>query len=208
MAITIDYTTSPRYTIQVPQADLTPISGSLYELDTDAFRLELKQLEAAAQGMVFQDTHKHNSEVTVAGITYARVVEVLNASNSSQTDIYQVLFTPDTTYSVRLAGSNNNIFDLQNLILANTVTQVIPTNSAGLISAASIPSETVAALKAETFDGETFEVVLNRLKSWGYGKFVESSAGVFDYYDNAGAVKLFTLTVTEDGLGLVTRERS
>jgi len=207
MAITVDYTTSPRYTIQVPQADLTLVSGSLYELDTDAFRLSLKSLEAAAQGIVFEDTHRHNTQVTVAGITYARVVEILNASNSSQTDIYQVLFTPDTTYSVRLAGSNNNIFDLQNVILANTVTQVIPTNSAGLISASTLASDTVAALKAEVFDGETFEVILNRLKSAGYGKFVETAEGVVDFYDDAGSAVLFTLTRVEAG-GLTTRTRA
>lgn len=133
MAITIDYSTSPRFTIRVPQGDLTLILGSLYELDTDVFRLDLKALEAAEQGIVFQDTHRHNTEVTVAGTTFARTVEVLNSSNSSQLDKYQVLFTPDTQYSVRLVGSNNNIFDLQNFVLDNAVTQVIPTNSAGLI---------------------------------------------------------------------------
>jgi hypothetical protein len=134
MAITIDYTGST-YRIIVPQSDLTNISGSLYELDTDALRLSLKALEAASDGIVFQDTHRHNTEVLLAEVTYARVIEILNASNSSQTDVYELFFDPDTTYSVRLAGSNNNFFDLQNGILANAVTQVIPQNSAGLIQA-------------------------------------------------------------------------
>ena len=134
MAIRIDYSSTP-FRIIVPQADLTNVGGSLYEHDTNAFRNELKTLEAAQTGIVFEDTHRHNTEYTVAGITYARSVEVLNSTNSTQTDEYEIFYDPDTQYSVRLTGSNNNIFDIQNMILANTVTQVIPTNSAGIINA-------------------------------------------------------------------------
>jgi hypothetical protein len=133
VAISIDYSTTP-FRIIVPQADLTLVGGTLYELDTDQFRKDLKALEAAETGIVFEDTHRHNTQVTIAGVTYARLIEILNSTNSPQTDEYEVFFSPDTTYSVRLAGSNNNVFDLQNGILANTVTQVIPQNSAGLIA--------------------------------------------------------------------------
>ena len=132
MAITIDYSSSP-FVISIPQADLTLITGTLYELDTEAFRLDLKDLEDAAQGIVFQDTHRHNTEVTIVGTTYARFIEILNASNSSNVDLYQIQFTPDAQYSVRLAGSNNNFFDVENLILAQNQVQVIGQNSAGLI---------------------------------------------------------------------------
>ena len=103
MAITIDYTGAINR-IKIPQADLINVSGSLYELDTNALRTSLKALEAAADGIVFQDTHRHNTTVTIAGVTYARVIEILNATNSSQTDVYEIFFDPDTTYSVRLAG--------------------------------------------------------------------------------------------------------
>ena len=136
MATTIDYT-GATYRINVPQGDLSHISGTLYELDTDAFWDDIKALEAAETGIVFQDTQSHNSEYTVAGVTYASKVEILNASNSSNTDVYEVFFDPDTQYSVTLTGSNNNIFDIQNAILANTTTQVLPQNSAGLISVVS-----------------------------------------------------------------------
>jgi len=132
MAITVDYSSSP-FRIKIPQADLTLISGSLYELDTDAFWDDVKALEAAETGIVFQDMQSHNAEYTVAGVTYAPKVEILNGTNSSNIDVYEVFFDPDTQYSVRLAGSNNNIFDLENAILANTTTQIIPQNSAGLI---------------------------------------------------------------------------
>ena len=122
MAISINWATKR---ITVPQADLTLISGTLYELDTNDFRLELKSLEDDAEGMPYVRTHIHNTEVTVAGTTYARTIEIING--------YDVEFE-DGQYSVRLVGSNNNIWDIENGILVQNQVQVIPTNSAGLIS--------------------------------------------------------------------------
>ncbi len=110
--------------IEVPQSYLTNITGTLYELDTEQFRLDLKNLEDDEEGMPFPDTHNHNTEVTVAGITYARVIEIING--------YSITFE-DGQYSVRLAGSNNNFFDVENGILNQNQVQVIPGNSAGLI---------------------------------------------------------------------------
>lgn len=119
MAVSIDWDTG---VISVPKADLTFISGTLYELDTDAFRQELNSLQAGDVGIVWPTTHLHNTEVTVAGITYARFIEIING--------YTVTFE-DGQYAVRLEGSNNNIFD-EGIINRNQVS-IIPTNSAGLI---------------------------------------------------------------------------
>ncbi|MBW2032037.1 MAG: hypothetical protein JRI94_00370 [Deltaproteobacteria bacterium] len=121
MALSVSWGTK---VINVLQADLTPISGTLYELDTDQFRRDLKALEDDVEGMPFPDTHIHNTEVTVAGITYARFIEIING--------YSVTFE-DGQYTVRLAGSNNNIFDVENGILNQNQVQVIPGNAAGLI---------------------------------------------------------------------------
>lgn len=121
MAISVNW---PSKIITVPQADLTHVTGTLYELDTNVFRLALKDLEDSEEGQVWPDTHRHNTEVTVAGVTYARVIEIING--------YTVVFTPDAQWSVRLVGSNNNIFDVENGILTQNQVQVIPTNSAGL----------------------------------------------------------------------------
>jgi len=118
VAITMDWGTK---VISVPQADLTFISGTLYELDTDVFRLRLKDLEDDVDGMSFVETHIHNPEVTIAGVTYARQVILING--------YTVTFG-DGQYAVRLVGSNNNIFD-EGVINRNQVS-IIPTNSAGL----------------------------------------------------------------------------
>lgn len=110
--------------ITIPKSDLTLINGSLYALDTNWLRLALKDWEDSDAGIVNMRTHKHNTEVTIAGTTYARTIEIING--------YSITFE-DGEYSVRLEGSNNNIFDIQNNILNYNKVQVIPTNSAGLI---------------------------------------------------------------------------
>ena len=125
MALSVTWGTK---VINVLQADLTPISGTLYELDTDQFRKDLKALEDGEDGMPFPDTHQHNTEVTVAGVTYARFIEIING--------YSITFE-DGQYSVRLVGSNNNFFDVENGILNQNQVQIIPGNSAGLIAVSS-----------------------------------------------------------------------
>ena len=111
-------------TINVPQSYLTNITGTLYELDTEQFRLDLKALEDDEAGIAFPDTHRHATEVIVAGVTYARVIEIING--------YSITFE-NGSYSVRLAGSNNNFFDVENGVLNQNNVQVIAMNSAGLI---------------------------------------------------------------------------
>jgi hypothetical protein len=124
MAISIDW---PTGVITIPQSDLTLVTGTLYELDTNWFRLQLKDLEDSEEGIVWPVTHVHNTEVTVAGTTFFRTVEILSP--------YSVTFeNTGSDYSVRLAGSNNNIFDVENGILNSTPgVTVIAQNSAGNI---------------------------------------------------------------------------
>lgn len=118
MAISIDWATK---VITVPQADLTLIGGTLYELNTETFRTDIKVLEGSEIGIAFDDAHEHVTEKTLSGVVYARFVEIING--------YTVTFTPDASYRVRFAGSNNNILDVANL---NSVS-LAPQNSAGLI---------------------------------------------------------------------------
>lgn len=121
MAITVDWATK---IISVPQADLTHVSGTLYELDTEWFKDELTKLEASVYGMPNLRILDHNTSYTVAGVTYARKVEIING--------YMVQFE-NGAYSVRLVGSNNNIFDVENGVLYQNNVQVISNNAAGLI---------------------------------------------------------------------------
>jgi len=120
MTISINW---PTRVITIPQDFLTPLGGSNYELDINAFRLALKELEDDADGMGFPDTHRHNTAVVLSGVTYARTFEIING--------YTVTFE-NGNYSVRCIGANHNIADVKNM---NSVSLIIG-NSAGLISVA------------------------------------------------------------------------
>jgi hypothetical protein len=124
MAITINWTTMVIY---VPKEDMTLVQSSPSEirsLDVDWFRLQLKDIEDNTEGQPFMDTHRHNTEVTLGGLTLARVVEILYP--------YTVTFE-DGQYAVNLIGANTNIADRTNV---NQVS-VRSSNSAGLITVTS-----------------------------------------------------------------------
>jgi hypothetical protein len=186
MATTIDWS-GARNRIIIPQADLTLIGGTLFELDTDVFFNSVKLLEAAVDGIVFQNAIDHNAAYTVFGASFARKIEIMNSTNINPVlggpniDEFEVFFSPDTTYSVRLKGSNNNIADLQNLILANTVTQVIPTNSAGLIkNEPGLGSADVALIFGEIMeDGETFAQSMRLIRAAAAGQIVQLPDGSY-----------------------------
>ena len=94
----------------------------MYELDVNQFRLDLKAIEASEEGIPFVDTHRHNTEVSLAGITLARTVEIING--------YTVTFeSTGSPYRVKCVGANHNISDVQNL---NEVSLIIG-NTAGLM---------------------------------------------------------------------------
>ena len=68
VALTIDYATK---VISVPQADLTFVSGNLYTLDSNQFRKDVMAILDDQTHIWMDDAFVHNTEVTVAGITYA-----------------------------------------------------------------------------------------------------------------------------------------
>lgn len=121
MTITVGWATDQ--IIRVNKVDMTLISSSpveVYELDTNAFYLALKDLEASVEGMPWTDTQRNNSPVTLGGITYARILEII--------DPYTITFEDDQ-YVVQLTGSNNNIIGKTN---PNQVS-VQGNNAAGLV---------------------------------------------------------------------------
>jgi len=124
VAITIDWATR---IIAIAQADLAPVSATLYELDVDAFRLALKDIEDSEAGAVFPDTHRHNTAVTLAGVTYARTVEIINGYTVSFQDT-------GSPYTVRAVGANHNLGDVTNF---DGNVSLITGNAAGLITVAS-----------------------------------------------------------------------
>jgi len=125
MAISISST----HVITIPQSDLTFLSGTLWQLDTNWFRLQLKDWEDSEQGIVHPKTHNHNTAITIAGVTYARAIEIL----APYTIQFEDLGHPG--YTVLLAGSNNNIF-AEGIIVTNH-NSVLGQNSAGLIQVTS-----------------------------------------------------------------------
>jgi len=109
--------------ISVPKSYTILVQSSPIEirrLDIDIFRLDLKDLEDSEEGMVYPDTHQHNTTITVGGVTLARVIEMING--------YTITFE-DGNYAVNLVGANSNIADVVNL---NQVS-IRSGNSAGLI---------------------------------------------------------------------------
>lgn len=119
MTVTVDWSTK---VIHVTKDYLTLVTGTTYSLDVDAFRLSLRDLEDSSAGIIFPATHTHNTEVVLSGVTYARVVEIING--------YTVTFE-DGAYRVSLSGANNNVADVVNV---NQVS-IQSNNSAGLIVA-------------------------------------------------------------------------
>jgi hypothetical protein len=116
------------YVIYVPKADLTLIQASpeVRELNVNSFRMWLKDYEDDPDyGIYLYKTHNHNTEVQLAGLTYARIIEVL--------DPYTVEFE-NGSYTVNCVGANHNISDVK---VPNSVSLIV-NNAAGLISNAQI----------------------------------------------------------------------
>lgn len=121
MAITLDAATR---VFSIPQADLTLITGTLFEADTNALRKEMMALLASEPYAYLPDPFDHAVEPTTAGVTYFRTLTTLAG--------FSYTFTPDSQFTVRLAGSNNDFFDVEGGRLNQNQVQVIPGNSAGL----------------------------------------------------------------------------
>ena len=125
MAVTINWATKVINIARVEETGMTQIQFSpdpeIWELDVDWFRLQLKDIEDDVEGMPFTNTHIHNTEVTLGGVTFSREFEIIAP--------YTVTFA-DGQYAVNLVGANNNISDKTNV---NQVS-VRASNSAGMVT--------------------------------------------------------------------------
>jgi len=150
MAITIDW---GQKIINVPQADLTFVSGTRYTLDADAFRLILKDLEDDTAGIAFETTHRHNTQVVLSGVTYARVIEVING--------YTISFeNTGTPYTVEVQGANHNFADVTNF---DGGMSMIVGNAAGLIVHEAAAGPTLVDANILSIDGSTTVPSLMRI---------------------------------------------
>lgn len=187
MPISVDW---PNKLISVPQSYLTLVGGTLYDLDTDAFRLDLRSLEDSDEGMPWPRTHRHNTEVTVAGVTFARTIEIING--------YQVEFE-DGQYTVRLVGSNNNIFDVEGGVLVQNQVQVIPGNSAGLIVTSSGGVTPAQVWQREIETGFTAEELMRLMAAALAGKVSGAAGTTVTIRDVTDSVSRIVATVDADG---------
>lgn len=185
--------------LTVPQTDLTFVSGTLYEQDTRAFWEELKAIEASEEGIVWPDFQEHESQTTVAGVTYAEFIIMLAP--------YTVTFE-DGQYAALLSGSNNNIFD-EGIINRNQVS-IVPTNSAGLIVGSDVTASGLAVavwdrlLATHGTSGSAGETLRTLEKIFTNDAVVQFNGGTGEnevtIYDDDGTTVLRQMSVTTDGL--------
>jgi len=181
MAITIDPAT---FVISIPQSFLTLVSGILWDLDVNAFRLALKEITASEFGIPLLDTHKHNTEVVLSGVTYARSVEIING--------YTVTFqNTGSPYTVQASGANHNIADVTNY---TSNVSIIIGNSAGLITVAGGGASTTEILDMIVEAGIDFQAVLQVLLAVAAGK-TSIAATTVTFRDQADTKDRVTATM-------------
>jgi hypothetical protein len=96
-------------------------------MDTDVIKRAMMVVLSSEDYVWMDDSFIHNTEVTVAGTTFARTIEVINSHSITLEDT-------SLAYSVRMINSNNNMFDIENSIMNPTpLVTVVSTNSAGLV---------------------------------------------------------------------------
>lgn len=120
MATSVNWITG---VITIPRADMpiVTVSPEIRELDIDALRLELRDLEENPDGRPWTRTHDHNTQITLSDTTYARSVIFLPP--------YTITFE-DGQYTVKTFGANHNLIDVKNPNQVSVITE----NSAGLIN--------------------------------------------------------------------------
>lgn len=161
MAISIDYGNTDIITVEL--ADLTLVSGTFYTLDSNAFRLTLKDIEDDENGIVFPDTHRHVDSDTIAGATDAKKVIILSP--------YSVEF-PDSQITVQITGTNNNIHDVGDGKLQQNQAQIIPSNSFGLVTV-STGSGVTAQDKTDIISGVWNSLLTAHNTSGTFGWFIQ-----------------------------------
>ena len=186
MPISINWATGVIY---VPQSELTFISGSTYRLDVDAFRLVLKDLEDNEEGIGFPDTHRHNTEVVLSGITYARIVEIING--------YTVEFE-DGMYTVDCVGANHNIGDVK---VVNQVSLIVG-NAAGLIVVSGGTGPTAADIAQQVWQrsiegGHTAEELMRAIVALGMAAATGGGTNTITFRDLANAKNRLKLKVKD-----------
>ena len=121
MAISVNPITK---VISIPQADLTLVSGTLYELNLNTLRLWLKEWEYSVEGIVQTKTNDHASEFDLGTFVLGRSFKILPP--------YSIEFE-NGAYTVNLLDAHANVSDVASGILVQNQVQVIPPQLPGLV---------------------------------------------------------------------------
>jgi len=188
------------HVISVPQSYLSPVSTGLYALDTNQFRVDLALWSATEEGRAEPFPYDHNTEYTVAGETYARKIELINGYSWQLEDT-------GSFYSVKLIGSNNNLFDVQNgVFIPHGNVGLIPSNSAGL-QIVTTGSGVTAQDKVDIINGvfsriiengETFEEALRLIRAEAAGS-IEVAGTTHNIKSADGLTDRITATADQTG---------
>lgn len=183
MAISVNHATR---VISVPQADLTQIGPQLYYLNVNDFRLWLKDWEDSEAGIDMPDTHRHNTEVTLGGVTLARTVEIING--------YTITFE-NGQYAVQLGGANNNLADVTNV---NEVS-IRSNNSAGLTASAD-PQDIADVMFATAIEsGLSFQAAIRLVSATLFGKVSGAGTANIVFRDTNDTTNRVVATVDDVG---------
>lgn len=187
MPIAINHATR---VISVPQDFLTPFGGGVYQLDVNEFRLAIADLQDDEENIQLPTIIRHNTEVTLAGATFARTVEIING--------YTITFE-DGQYAVSLFGANNNIADVTNV---NQVS-VRSNNSAGLIVnyvAGTDPDSLADAVMNRVYEGSlSLQDMMRLLASMLFGKVSGAASETVTFRDLGDTKNRVTMSVDADG---------
>lgn len=193
MAISINWNTSVIY---IPKIDSTQIQPSpeIREIGANAIHLALRSLESSEEGIPFKNTHSHNTEVLLSGVTYARTITILPP--------YTIEFE-DGQYQINITGANHNFGDVK---VVNQVSLLIG-NSAGLTTF-NLPSEDVTLISSavwnrlasdHTVDGSV-GFFLNLIKAYLTNKMdIDEANSRIIVYDDAGTTPLYYNIIKDKG---------
>lgn len=168
MAISVNWITGE---ITVPRNDMPiiQVSPEVRQLDTAQFWLDLKDLEASADGIPWPDTQFNNPAYTISGFTYAQGFLII--------DPYFVTFE-DGQYGVALEGTNNNILEKAT---ANQV-RILSQNSGGLIFGRLTPADVAQLFNYIVENGESFAEILRLLRAAAAGRIAQALDGTYIIY--------------------------
>lgn len=186
MAYSVNWATK---VITIPKADLTLVSASpeVRSLDVTDLWEALIDIQDSEEGMNFLDIVRNTPPLTFAGVTLARVVEVING--------YTLTFE-NGAWNVNIIGGNSNVADVAN---KNSV-GVNTANSAGLINVAGGGSLTAAQVWQYLIeDGKSAEQFMRIIMSVLAGKVSGAGTGTESFRDLADAINRVVSTVDNDG---------